>query len=64
MKSTPISFPPSAAVIGFEETQYSVGENRGSVPVVVLLREGELSDDVTVVFSTDDGTATRSCACI
>jgi hypothetical protein len=48
------------AVIGFEETEYTVSENGGSVPVVVSVLEGELSEDVTIVFSTEDGTATRT----
>jgi hypothetical protein len=47
-------------VIGFEETEYTVSENGGSVPVVVSVLEGELSEDVTIVFSTEDGTATRT----
>ena len=50
-----------AAVIGFEETEYTVAENGGSVSVVVSLLDGQLSDDVTVVFTTEDGTATRTC---
>ena len=50
-----------AAVIGFEETEYTVQENGGSVSVVVSLLDGQLSDDVTVVFTTEDGTATRTC---
>ena len=54
---------PVGAVIGFEETEYTVSENGGSVPVVVSVLEGELSEDVTIVFSTEDGTATRTCMC-
>ena len=51
------------AVIGFEETEYTVAENGGSVPVVVSVLEGELSEVVTIVFSTEGGTATRTCMC-
>ena len=50
-------------MIGFEETEYTVSEGGGSVPVVVSVLEGELSEDVTIVFSTEDGTATRTCMC-
>ena len=51
----------TAAVIGFEATQYTVGENQGSASLVVAVLDGELSDDVTVVFTTEEGTATSTC---
>ena len=46
--------------IGFEETVYSVLETDGSVMVPVVLLVGELSSDVMVRITTDDGTATGS----
>ena len=51
----------TAVVIGFEEIQYTVGENSGSVSVVVAVLQGELSEDISVVFTTDDGTASSQC---
>ena len=45
--------------IGFERTEYAVSENDGRVGVVVAVLDGELSEEVTVVFTTEDGTARR-----
>ena len=45
--------------IGFEEMLYSVLETAGRVVVPVLL-DGELSSDVTVRITTQDGSATGS----
>ena len=52
--------------IGFEETQYEVVENEGSVTVGVAVFGGQLSEEVTVRLTTEDGTATEaseSCPC-
>lgn len=49
----------TAATIGFEETVYTVNERDRQVVVAVIL-DGELSDDVRVRLTTEDGSATRS----
>ena len=46
--------------IGFEEMVYLVLETAGRVVVPVVLLDGELSSDVTVRITTEDGTATGS----
>ena len=39
---------------------YSVNERDRQITVAVEILDGELSDDVRVRFTTEDGTATRS----
>ena len=46
--------------IGFEETDYSVNEEDGSVTLFVRVLSGELSSDVEIGFTTRDGTATST----
>ena len=48
-----------ATVIGFEEVEYEVDEDDGSVSVVVTVIEGTLSEPVSVRLTTEDNTATR-----
>ena len=50
----------TATRIGFEETVYTVNERDRQIIVAVAILDGELSDDVRVRFTTEDGTATRS----
>ena len=46
-------------VIGFNQTTYSVGEDAGSVTVIVAVMSGTLSRDTIVTLSTAlGGTAT------
>ena len=45
------------AVIGFESVVYNVDEDTGIVEVTIGVLEGELEETVSVVFSTQDGTA-------
>ena len=47
----------SAAVIGFEQTEYSGDESDGAIQVFVAVLQGELSGPVVVRISTMDGTA-------
>ena len=46
--------------IGFEETEYSVSEEDGSVTLFLRVLSGELTSDVEIGFSTDDGSATST----
>ena len=45
------------AVIGFESVVYNVDEDTGFVEVTIGVLEGELEETISVVFSTQDGTA-------
>ena len=55
-----IPFTSTAAVIGFERSLYEVDEEDGSVTVAVRVLEGTLANDVEVLLTTTDGTATSS----
>ena len=50
----------TAATIGFEQTEYVVDEEDGSVTVGVRVLNGNLSAEVEVELTTTDGTATSS----
>ena len=47
----------TGATIGFTQTQYSVSEDMGPVVLVVEVLFGELSEEVTVGFTTQNDTA-------
>ena len=47
--------------IGFEEPHYTVVENQEVVAVAVAVFGGQLSEQVTVTLTTEDGTATEAC---
>ena len=47
-------------MIGFERSLYEVDEEDGSVTVAVRVLEGTLANDVEVLLTTTDGTATSS----
>ena len=43
--------------IGFDQTSYLVMEDQGTVGVCAIVTSGSLGADVTVIFSTQDGSA-------
>lgn len=44
-------------MIGLERTEYTM--NEGSVvDIMIIVIEGEITDNIVVTLSTDDGTAT------
>ena len=49
------------AVIGFEDTVYSVSESAGAAVVTVRLLSGALADAVVVRLETADNTAQGEC---
>ena len=46
--------------IGFEPAEYVVNEVDGQVELIVVLRNGTLEREVTVLFETNPGTATET----
>ena len=47
--------------IGFVEPHYTVVENQEAVMVEVAVFGGQLSEEVSVTLTTEDGTATEAC---
>ena len=47
----------AVVTIGFEQTSYLTMEDQGTVEVCASVVSGNLSDEVTVVFSTQDENA-------
>ena len=58
---TQLTYPHTVLRIGFEETLYTVVENEGTVVVAVAVFGGQLSEEVSVRLTTEDGTATEAC---
>lgn len=52
---------PVGAVIGFDETQYTISEDGGGVLVTISLLQGTLSSPVEVTLMTVDGSASGKC---
>ena len=54
----PIVMPPDPVVIGFDSATYRVDENGGPVVLTVKVISGVLTENVTLSYTTADGTAT------
>ena len=44
-------------LIGFEHTSYTVSESSGQAMVTIVVVNGSLSRNISIVVSTSDGTA-------
>ena len=53
----PLSLPPVAVRVGFEELTYSENENGGTVEVCAVIDQGQLQGSVEVNIQTSDNTA-------
>ena len=49
--------------LGFEETVYSIVENKVSVTVTIAVFEGQLSRDIKMKLTTEDSTTEHVCKC-
>ena len=49
--------PPVAVRVGFQQLEYSVSENEGTVEVCAVIDQGEIQGTVIVNIDTGDGTA-------
>ena len=50
-------FFSAVVTIGFEQTCYLLMEDQGTVEVCASVTSGSLGDEVTVILSTQDGSA-------